>query len=74
MSGEFAIAPGLAWALGQVEDDSNSGGPRRRGPDPPIRSLRGRSGHHRHHRRLCDLAGAFVDAAHGSPAYGCGAR
>ncbi|MFL2978491.1 MAG: hypothetical protein ACJZ59_05500 [Candidatus Thalassarchaeaceae archaeon] len=33
MSEEFALAPGLAWALGQVEDDSSAGGPRRRGPE-----------------------------------------
>ena len=36
MSEEFALAPGLAWALGQVEDDSSAGGPRRRGPDPRL--------------------------------------
>lgn len=35
MSEPITLAPGLAWALGQIEDDGSSG-QRRRGPDPRV--------------------------------------
>ena len=36
MSQPVTLAPGLAWALGHIEDDGSLGGQRRRGPDPRI--------------------------------------
>ncbi|MFL2976983.1 MAG: 30S ribosomal protein S5 [Candidatus Thalassarchaeaceae archaeon] len=35
MSEPITLAPGLAWALGQIEDDGSQG-QRRRGPDPRV--------------------------------------
>ena len=35
MSEPITLAPGLAWALGQIEDDASQG-QRRRGPDPRV--------------------------------------
>ena len=36
MSEPITLAPGLAWALGHIEDDGTQGGQRRRGPDPRV--------------------------------------
>ena len=35
MSEPITLAPGLAWALGQIDDDGSQG-QRRRGPDPRV--------------------------------------
>ena len=36
MSEPMKLAPGLAWALGHIEEDLSQAGQRRRGPDPRI--------------------------------------
>ena len=36
MSEPIKLAPGLAWALGHIEEDASQAGQRRRGPDPRI--------------------------------------
>ena len=36
MSEPMKLAPGLAWALGHIEEDPSQAGQRRRGPDPRI--------------------------------------